>query len=85
MLLALPFLVAAVAWSDEDWLEGVLLLVLVVVAQVLGDSRRQRSQALAERDATRHAMAETQRDQVIMEERARIAQAHATSWHTTCR
>jgi signal transduction histidine kinase len=39
----------------------------------LGDSRRQRSQAIAERDATRHAMAETQRDQVIMEERARIA------------
>jgi signal transduction histidine kinase len=73
VLLALPFLVAAVAWSDEDRLEGVLLLVLVVVAQVLGDSRRQRSQAIAERDATRHAMAETQRDQLIMEERARIA------------
>jgi signal transduction histidine kinase len=73
VLLALPFLVAAVAWSDEDWLQGVLLLVLVVGAQVLGDSRRQRSQAIAERDATRHAMAETQRDQVIMEERARIA------------
>ena len=50
-----------------------MLLVLVVAAQVLGDSRRQRSQAIAERDATRHAMAETQRDQVIMEERARIA------------
>jgi signal transduction histidine kinase len=73
VLLALPFLVAAIAWSDEGSFEGVLLLVLVVAAQVLGDSRRQRSQAIAERDATRHAMAETQRDQVIMEERARIA------------
>ena len=73
VLLAAPFLVAAVAWSDEDTLAGVMLLVLVVAAQVLGDSRRQRSQAIAERDATRHAMAETQRDQVIMEERARIA------------
>ena len=64
VLLAAPFLIAAVAWSDEDSLAGVMLLVLVVAAQVLGDSRRQRS---------RHAMAETQRDQVIMEERARIA------------
>ena len=73
VLLAAPFLVAAVAWSGEDTLAGVMLLVLVVAAQVLGDSRRQRSQAIAERDATRHAMAETQRDQVIMEERARIA------------
>jgi signal transduction histidine kinase len=73
VLLAAPFLAAAVGWSDEDSLAGVMLLVLVVAAQVLGDSRRQRSQAIAERDATRHAMAETQRDQVIMEERARIA------------
>jgi signal transduction histidine kinase len=73
VLLAAPFLVAAVAWSDEDSLAGVMLLVLVVAAQVLGDSRRQRSQAIAERDATRHAMAETQRDQAVMEERARIA------------
>jgi signal transduction histidine kinase len=73
VLLAAPFLGAAVALSGEDTLAGVLLLVLVVAAQVLGDSRRQRSQAIAERDATRHAMAETQRDQVIMEERARIA------------
>ena len=73
VVLATPFLVAAIGWSDEDSLAGVMLLVLVVAAQVLGDSRRQRSQAIAERDATRHAMAETQRDQVIMEERARIA------------
>ena len=59
--------------GDEGSLERILLLVLGVGAQVLGDSRRQRSQAIAERDATRDAMAETQRDQVVMEERARIA------------
>ena len=50
MLLAgAPFLVAAIAWSGEDTLAGIMLLVLVVAAQVLGDSRRQRSQAIAER------------------------------------
>ena len=75
VVLALPFLVNAVAPTsgDESSLEAVLILVLAVGAQVLGDSRRQRSQAIAERDATRHAMAETQRDQAVMEERARIA------------
>jgi signal transduction histidine kinase len=75
VLLALPFLVHALAppSGDESSLEGVLILVLAVGAQVLGDSRRQRSQAIAERDATRHAMAEAQRDQAVMEERARIA------------
>ena len=73
VLLVLPFLIAALAPGDEGSLERILLLVLGVGAQVLGDSRRQRSQALAERDATRDAMAETQRDQVVMEERARIA------------
>src|SRR5688500_12979171 len=73
VVLAAPFLVAAVGWSDEDSLAGVLLLALVLAAQCVGDSRRQRRQAIAVRGATRHAMAETQRDQVIMEERARIA------------
>ena len=73
VLLVLPYLIAALAPGDEGSLERILLLVLGVGAQVLGDSRRQRSQALAERDATRDAMAETQRDQVVMEERARIA------------
>jgi signal transduction histidine kinase len=59
--------------GDESSFEGVLILVLAVGAQVLGDSRRQRSQAIAERDATRSAIAEAQRDQAVMEERARIA------------
>ncbi len=74
VLLVLPFFVAALSPAGEEGsLERLLLLVLAVGAQVLGDSRRQRSQAIAERDATRDAMAETQRDQVVMEERARIA------------
>jgi signal transduction histidine kinase len=75
VLLALPFLLLALAPPSGDVgpLERILILVLVVGAQVLGDSRRERSQAIAERDATRHAMAEAQRDQAVMEERARIA------------
>jgi len=75
VLLALPFLVNAVAPPSDHVgsFERVLILVLAVGAQVLGDSRRERSQAIAERDATRHAMAEAQRDQAVMEERARIA------------
>lgn len=43
-----------------------LLLVVVVAALALGDAREQRGQAVAERD-------EAQRDQALMEERARIA------------
>ena len=70
--LATPFLAAAIGLSDEDSLAGVLLLVLVVAAQVLGDSRRQRSRRSP--SATRPGtLAETQRDQAVMEERARIA------------
>ena len=56
VVLALPFLVVAIAGSSEDdSFVGVFVLVLVVAAQVLGDSRRQRSQAIAERDATRRS------------------------------
>jgi signal transduction histidine kinase len=75
VLLALPFVVLVLAPPSDHVgpLERVLILVLAVGAQVLGDSRRQRSHAIAERDATRHAMAEAQRDQAVMEERARIA------------
>jgi len=47
--------------------------VLVVAAQALGDARRQGRQAIAERDETRRAMADTLRGQAAMEERARIA------------
>jgi len=67
-LFALPFLVnVASPFSGNDArLLGVLLLVVVVAALALGDSRRQRHEAVAERD-------EAQRDQALMEERARIA------------
>jgi signal transduction histidine kinase len=51
----------------------VLLLMLVVAAEALGDSRRQRGQAMAERDETRRAMADTLHDRAAMGERARIA------------
>jgi signal transduction histidine kinase len=75
VLAAVPFLVGAIApySGDSGSPEGVILLIPVVAAQAIGDSRKQRSQAIAERDATRTAMAETQRDQAVMEERARIA------------
>jgi signal transduction histidine kinase len=47
--------------------------MLVVAAEALGDSRRQRGLAIAERDETRRAMVDTLRDQAVMGERARIA------------
>jgi signal transduction histidine kinase len=74
VLLALPFLFAAGAVpTDQGRFSTVLLLVLVIGAQAFGDARRQRSQAIAERDATRRAMSDTLRDQAATQERARIA------------
>ena len=75
VLPALPFLANAIdPFSGADaGLPGVLLLVVVVVAAALGDSRRQRGEALAERDETRQAMVDTLQDQAAMGERARIA------------
>jgi signal transduction histidine kinase len=74
VLLALPFLFAAVAVpSGQGRFSNVLLLVLVIGAQAFGDARRQRSQAIAERDATRRAMTDTLRHQAATQERARIA------------
>jgi signal transduction histidine kinase len=69
--LSLPLLVVAVSAPTGN--KGLLVLVLVVAAQVFGDARRQRGQAIAERDATRQAMADTLREQAAMDERARIA------------
>jgi signal transduction histidine kinase len=69
--LSLPLLVMAV--SAPTGSKGLLVLVLVVATQVFGDARRQRGQAIAERDATRQAMADTLREQAAMDERARIA------------
>jgi signal transduction histidine kinase len=75
VLLAFPFLVSAVTpFSGESAsFAGVLLLVVVVGALALGDSRRQRGQAIAERDETRKAMVDSLHDQAVMGERARIA------------
>ncbi len=72
VLLAVPFLVIALSGSSSA-VSGLALLVLAVAALVIGDSRGMRSEAIAERDASRRAMAEAQREQVLMEERARIA------------
>ena len=74
-LIAAPFLVNVIApFSGEDpGLSQVLLLMLVVAAEALGDSRRQRGQAMAERDETRRAMEDSLHDQAAMGERARIA------------
>jgi signal transduction histidine kinase len=65
---ALPFLVNVIAPFSEIYsrLGSILLLVVVLGALALGDARRQRGQAVAERD-------EAQRDQALLEERARIA------------
>jgi signal transduction histidine kinase len=75
VLIALPFLVNAITpfSGDEPSFSGVLLLMLVVAAEALGDSRRQRGEAIAERDETRRAMVDTLQDQAAMGERARIA------------
>jgi signal transduction histidine kinase len=75
ILPALPFLVNAVApYSGGDpGFSGILLLLLVVAAEALGDSQRQRGEAIAERDETRQAMVDTLHDQAVMGERARIA------------
>jgi signal transduction histidine kinase len=74
VLLALPFLFAAIAVPPgQGRFSSVLLLVLIVAAQAFGDARRQRGQAIAERDATRQAMTDTLRDRAAAQERARIA------------
>jgi signal transduction histidine kinase len=74
VLLAVPFLVNVIApVSGEFGFSNVFLLMLVVTAEALGDSRRQRGKAIAERDETRRAMVDTLQDQAAMGERARIA------------
>jgi signal transduction histidine kinase len=75
VLPALPFIVNAVApYSGADpGFAGILLLMVVVAAMAVGDSRRQRGEAIAERDETRRAMDDTLQEQAAMGERARIA------------
>jgi signal transduction histidine kinase len=73
LTLALLVGVISVPPGDNARVTAVLVLVLVVAAQALGDARRQGRQAIAERDETRRAMADTLRGHAAMEERARIA------------
>ena len=67
-MFALPFLVNVITpfTTNGARFPAMLLLVIIVAALALGDASRQRGQAVAERD-------EAQRDQALMEERARIA------------
>jgi signal transduction histidine kinase len=75
VLLAFPFFVNAITPLSGEYagFPEVLLLMLVVAAEALGDSRRERGEAIAERDETRRAMVDTLHDQAAMGERARIA------------
>jgi signal transduction histidine kinase len=75
VLPVLPFLFNAIdPFSNADaGLPGILLLMVAIAAVALGDSRRRRGEAEAERDETRQAMADTLQEQAVMGERARIA------------
>ena len=70
-----PFLFNAMApfGGGNAGLGSVVPLLLVAAAILIGESTRKRSQAEAELGATQEAMAESQREQTAMEERARIA------------
>ncbi|HEX2497492.1 MAG TPA: sensor histidine kinase [Actinomycetes bacterium] len=74
-LVAAPFALNAVSplSGNDSALSGLLMLVIVVAALILGDAQRQRSQVVAERDETRRAMADTLRDRAAAQERNRIA------------
>lgn len=71
----LPFLANALfpIGHDRGPLPDLVLLLLAAGALVLGDAGRQRSQVVAERDASQAAMAASLRERAAMEERARIA------------
>ena len=75
LLLCLPFLLNALSpfGGQHGATSAVVLLVLVVASLALGDARRLRGQAIAERDQSRRAVAEAKRDQAALAERARIA------------
>lgn len=74
-LIIVPFAINAISpfSGDSSDVSSLIVLVVVVTALILGDSQRQRSQAFAERDATRIAMADTLRDRAAAQERNRIA------------
>jgi signal transduction histidine kinase len=74
-LLVLPYAANAIEpiGGDDATLPGILLLALVGAAAVLGDGRRERREAIAERDASREAMEHSLRAQGALEERTLIA------------
>ncbi|HEX2303644.1 MAG TPA: sensor histidine kinase [Gaiella sp.] len=71
----LPFLVNAMSPLDGGSAgpSSVAPLLLVAAAMVIGESTRKRTEIGAALDATQEAMAESEREQTVMEERARIA------------
>jgi signal transduction histidine kinase len=73
--LVLPFVVNALSpfGGEAAATRAVVLLVLAAAALAVGDARRVRGTAIAERDQSRQAMVAAQRDQAAMAERARIA------------
>jgi signal transduction histidine kinase len=72
---AVPYLLNALFnWSGGDpGVSGLFLFVLVVATLALGDVWRLRRQAMAERDESRREVADSLKERVAMEERARIA------------
>ena len=74
-LFAIPFVVNAMVpiGGDDTSDVGLVIMVAAVAALAIGDARRLRGEAIAERDASRRQVAETMREQAAMEERARIA------------
>ncbi len=75
VVIALPFLVNAITpFSGENaGFASVLLLMLVIAAEALGDARRRQGEMVAERDESRRAMEDSLQNQAEMGERARIA------------
>jgi signal transduction histidine kinase len=73
--LLLPFFVNAIAPFDGSGadLSSLGPFLLLVAAVVVGESSRKRIEAVTALDATQAAMAESAREQTVMEERAAIA------------
>jgi signal transduction histidine kinase len=74
-LLVLPYAGNAIEpiGGDDATIPGILLFALVGAAAVVGDGRRERREAIAERDASREAVEHALRAQGALEERTLIA------------